>query len=307
MSEPASGGIGDTQHPAARVAATTMVFRSPALLGKWIDHYGAQLGRANLFIIAHGPCADHAAIAEGCNLITIPRRFDARIDVDKAAILSHQCALLLSAYDGVICGDVDELVAVDPALGLGLADYVAALPKDAIVAPVGLNVMPHSRYFERPPPRVDLAAPLLAQCNRMSLASHFSKPAVLKAPARFAAGQHTLGEGTFTLDDNLALFHLKYLALNDATYYRDLAQEVRAAAKATGRPVRQRLWARGAEGLKEMVARLDGTDDTRVSTPREEARQLSMAPVSPGDARLRVVGPKRGSLFRLPPPWQAVL
>ena len=296
---------GDAHAP--DIAAVTMVFNSPAILAKWISHYGSILGQENLFVISHGDDKPHKEIAKYCNHITLPRRFDSDFDFDKAAILSDFCATLLSTYNAVICGDVDELIVVDPAIDQDLVGYIDALPQNSIVAPVGINVMPRSSYYERPYPRVDLGQPLLSQCNRMSLAPNFCKPSIFKARGRFAPGQHWLAQGEFTLDPALALFHLKYLALNDDDYYRSLAEEISEFAEKTGKPIRHKLWVQGQGGLSQTVGQLDDNEGERASTPRKEAEQLRIAPVSESNPKLRVVGPRRGELFQLEDAWLTLL
>lgn len=226
-----------------------------------------------------------------------------RFAIQKAEILSDLCATLLTIFDAVICGDVDELIVIDPTLNQDLIGYIETLPKDKVVAPVGFNVMPQSDYYERPYPRVDLDRPLLGQCNRLSLASNFSKPSILKTRARFAAGQHWLDAGDFVLDPNLALFHLKYLALNNDDYYRNLAEEVAEFSEKTGKPVRHKLWIRGRAGLSQMAGKYDKHTGDRLSSPREEARQLHFGPVSENNPKVRLLGPKRGEIFRLDESW----
>ena len=285
-----------------RVAALTMSYRSPPLLAKWVDHYGGMLGRENTFVISHGRDDRQEAVAGGSNYISLPRReFDARIAVKKANILRDFCSFLLNTYSAVICGDVDELVIAHPDLETSLEDYIHTLPADAIVAPVGLNIMPRSSYFDLERP-ADIASPLLRQCNRVSLASNFCKPAVVKRTPRFAPGNHWLLKDTFTLDTNLVLIHTKFLALNGASFYESMACNVQEHAEKTG-ILRHRLWVQGLDGLRKMTSKLEQYDDQRVSDPKDEASRLHLGPVSDTNPDLRVLGPKLGQPFRLEDKW----
>lgn len=296
---------GTRRKPESNIAAVTMVYSSPALLRKWVEHYGSIFGDRSLYVISHGFSEDHIEISKNCNHITIPRNFSSSIDQQKSGILSSFCALLLNVYDGVVCGDVDELIAPHPDTGKNLEEYIQALPDKGVFAPVGFNVMPKMSYYDGPV--LDLDRPILAQCNRVSLASNFSKPSILKRAARFAPGNHWLIGEDFTFDHNLYLFHLKYLALNGEHFYEDVARDVVDYAQESGRPIRQKFWSRGMDGLRSIASRLDEADEEPVRNPREEARQLELSPVSEGNSSLRVVGPKLGAPFLLDDSWRDVL
>jgi hypothetical protein len=305
-------GDGGVRQPGSRqakvplVAALTMVYRSPLLLQKWVDHYGSALGRENLFIISHGPCPEHEGIVAGCNYVVVPRAFSDEIDATKAALLSGFAKSLLCVYAAVVCGDTDELIVVDPVKGVGLRDYVLGLPPDSVVAPIGFNIIPSDAYYADNAARADLNAPLLRQVNRAMFAPLFCKPSVMKRPVTLSTGQHGVIGDRFTMDAGLVLFHLKYLALNPVGYYDDLADEV--GAQAQGR-TRQALWSSGFEGLRGRAASFEGAvEDLPVREPREAAEGcFSMDQTKDaGKARggpFRVMQGKSPAMFALPERW----
>lgn len=132
-----------------------------------------------------------------------------------------------------MCGDADELIVSHPDSGMSLPEHIEALPDASIVAPVGLNIMPRASYYDLDEPAT-IELPLLRQCNRVSLASNFCKPSIVKRPPRFAPGNHWLMRDEFELDRNLVLCHTKYLALNGLSFYQDMASDVRSHADETG-------------------------------------------------------------------------
>ena len=231
------------------VAALTMVYRSPVILRKWVAHYGELLGRQNLYIISHGACDEHAGIVEGCNYMVVPRDFSEEVARLKAMLLTRISTALLGIYQGVVVGDVDEMIVLDPAAGGGLRSYVLDLPEDAVVAPIGFHIVPEDAYFQSGR-RATIEAPMLRQVNRVVFDAEFCKPGVLRRPVAFSLGQHGLMGDRFDVDPNLALFHLKFLALNEVADYEALAREV-VAELGPDKPERQLLWSKGFDGLRE--------------------------------------------------------
>ena len=61
-------------------AAATMVWQDYTFLEKWIDHYGAAFSKTNLYVILHGLDEHAKDIASGCNVIEVPRYFDANFE-----------------------------------------------------------------------------------------------------------------------------------------------------------------------------------------------------------------------------------
>ncbi len=284
---------------AGGVAALTMVYRSPVLLAKWVAHYGRELGRAHLTVVSHGPDADHATIAAGCNLLTVPRAFTDTFSQDKSAFLSAMAAALLRVYRAVVVTDVDELVLADPALAPGLAARIldGAGSGVAALAPPAWNLMPDPAAMTRP---LDWSRPLLGQVNRMVPTFVFTKPQVLYRPARLTAGGHGLSGADFAIDPGLVMLHLRYAdrVIWSAHYeaLREELAEVRRRARPSG-GARGKIsghWARGAGYNEVQIRRFAGFREVPVREPAEVAAEL-MRVGQGGSARVRrVVSAKDG-------------
>jgi hypothetical protein len=291
--------------PRARVpevAALTMVYRSPVILRKWVAHYGEQFGRHNLFVVSHGPCEEHAEIVVGCNYVVVPRDFSEDVARLKAMLLTRMSTVLLGIYSAVVVGDVDEMIVLDPRAGRSLRDHVLALPETAVVAPLGFHIMPDDDYFGGD--GVSLAAPLLSQVNRVVFDAEFCKPSVLRRPAAFSLGQHGLMGDRFGVDESLALFHLKFLALNDVAAYDALAREVIDALGP--QPERQTLWAQGFAGLRERAGWYASDGALPVRDPQAAAAGMYALPPRPPRSRAEpfaAVEIRKPEPFALADPW----
>jgi hypothetical protein len=114
-------------------------------LEKWIDHYGALVGRENLYVVIDGddwePEVDLTGI-ETEVLLDAPRR---RIRNDRfmAKEMSARANRLRKRYDHVIRGDVDEYVVVDPASGLDWPEALEELTEEGYIFALGVDVVQH--------------------------------------------------------------------------------------------------------------------------------------------------------------------
>ena len=184
-----------------KIAVLTMVFNERHFLPIWIHHYGSQVGRENLYVVDDG--SDDGSTA-GLGAVKVLRGRKEDLDEDqRAAKLSAIQAELLTLYDAVIVTDADELIVVDPALGLSLADYVDQRV-DEIAVTTGFNVQ-FSLADEDP---LDYARPLLRQRSFLQFDQSYCKPLVAKVPVRWIAGFHGCGRH-LPLSRDLLLFHLR--------------------------------------------------------------------------------------------------
>ena len=108
-----------------RIAALTMVRNDDFYLEKWVDYYGRQLGKENLYIFFDGLDQKIAPFCEGTNASLHEKIGSQVVEAEKGrlAFLSSQAAGLLSrGYDLVIGVDADEFIVVDPKLGMSLPE-----------------------------------------------------------------------------------------------------------------------------------------------------------------------------------------
>lgn len=189
----------------SKLAAVTMVRDDLFFLRAWLHHYGEVLGRENCYIVNHGRGEAVAEMARGCNIIGIPGDPHKNFDMKRWRLLNNLVGGLRSYYDHVVVGDVDELVVVDPEMGVNLLEYMSEQPIRRVLTPVGLEVV-HRIDIE--PEAV--ADRILGPRRHVRLAPHYSKPCVVSAGTKIARGGHFTQYGKLHTPDCLYLFHLKF-------------------------------------------------------------------------------------------------
>lgn len=191
-----------------RYAAMTMVHREAVYLRLWIRHYEPIVGRENLYILLHGGDPLMMAEAEGCRLIYLPRfEVSTDFDRDRFALLNAYADFLLTQYDGIVAGDVDELVFVDPALGLGLFELAEQhRSQSPVLKAFCLNVIEAESDLA-----FDPAAPVFAQRRLARMHEEFCKPLIAFQSPKWAPGYHAAAHPPY-LPDGLYLAHLHYMS-----------------------------------------------------------------------------------------------
>ncbi len=187
------------------ICALTMVRNDAVFIRKWVDYYGAALGRKNLFIILDGHDQEMPADTEGVNAIFLPKIHAqlVRAERRRARVMSNFAAGLLYHYDAVIGVDIDEFIVVDPALGVSLPDYISNLPPRSSYSSLGLDVGQHISTETR----ANFSKPLLSQRKFAMLSSRYSKPSIIMKPVTWGSGMHRIKGRNFKIDPNLYLFH----------------------------------------------------------------------------------------------------
>jgi hypothetical protein len=211
MTELLTGPLMDPTRGA--VCALTMVGGDHFFLKRWVDYYGAQLGRENLIILSHGGDPEHKRIAKGANVIYLPHDptrncFNQR----RWQMLSRFTSGFTRFYNWVICGDVDEIVVVDPAEGVGLVDYLARMggqkTRPKVLTPFAIEMV-HNPDLE-PEPLTD-GTPILGARRLFRLNANYAKPCVVRDIVEFVPGGHFANHPVLTLDPHLYLFHLRFI------------------------------------------------------------------------------------------------
>ena len=228
-----------------RFAAVTMVYQDYWFLKLWIDYYGRQFGRENLYVLGHGFDQQHEELCSGANLIRVPRNgMFPDFDAQRWLMLSDFSGMLHQHYSGVICSDVDEIV-VAHRKPQHLADVLADADLPDRSGAIGFEVMGDDSF--------DDAKPVLQQTRGCVFSSRYSKPCVLRKPGRFTPGAHGMNHDWRHCDE-LVLFHLQYANGHIRTRRKQaLREDIRKAAR--GADKRQadhkidglRDWARGKE------------------------------------------------------------
>ena len=259
----------------APLAVVTMVHRDYPFLRRWVEYYGGQVGRENLYVLRHGPDPRIDEIAEGANILNVPRlpakdgfnrrRWDA---------LSQIASGLTLYYNWVLCGDVDELVVVDPDVSDSLPGHLmnrlASHPPAPVVTPLGLEVIHHP---EAEPQPLDPESPLLAQRRMVRVHSNYAKPCIIGRRVRFSPGGHGIAFGGAVVDPALVLFHLRYM---DSDLSRSRLEERRAfalekAGTAEIAETSKLRWSKDLEAFEELQSRAPATEEVDLN---EVARRI---------------------------------
>ncbi|MCU4653693.1 glycosyltransferase family 2 protein [Roseibacterium sp. SDUM158016] len=186
--------------------ALTHVRHEDFFLEKWIAHYGAIVGRENLFVVIDGddwePSTDLTGIATEV-IHDAPRR---RIKNDRfmAKEMSARANKLRKRYDHVIRGDVDEYVTIDPDSGLDWPGALQELTEEGYIFALGVDVVQHAG--ETGP--IDRAAPILGQRRHGFIADRYTKPFVISRWNNWAGGAHRLLNRPVVMSRHFTLFHM---------------------------------------------------------------------------------------------------
>lgn len=211
------------------LAVITMVHGDYRFLSRWHRHYAAQLGADALYVLSHGNDPEHRRIAEGANVLNVPRdpamvKFDRR----RWKMMSHVASGLLEFFRWVIVADVDEIVIVDPDAAPDLPSYLADRYADPAAAPrcispFALNML-HIPEVETLPIEED--APILGRRRHFTPSRVYSKPCLVREPVVFGPGGHRNNLGPRHLSDDLYLVHLKSADIGWMTERADVQSEL---------------------------------------------------------------------------------
>jgi hypothetical protein len=170
-------------------AVFTIAQNEPKFLRIWAQHYRAQLGADNVFVLDHdSDDRETLDAAGGCVRVPVHRTesFD---HMWLRAVVQDFQRFLLNSYHYVLFAEADEIVAVNrdvaPAGLLDLAESSLA-ENIQVVKPCGYEVLQ-----ERPDdPVVDWARPLLRQRPLWCPRPAYSKPTFAAVPMRWGLGFH---------------------------------------------------------------------------------------------------------------------
>ena len=192
-----------------KIAALTMVRNDDFYLRKWVEYYGAQLGRENLYIFFDGTDQTIAPFCEGTRAELHEKIGSQVVAAEKGRLkfLSEQAASLLeSGYDLVIGVDADEIVAVDPKLGLSLPEYLSRQKIGVSLSALGLD------FGQRLGEEGDITEdrPFLEQRHYAQIGTRYTKPSIVAKPCIWGSGFHRIKGHNFRIAKDLYLLHFGY-------------------------------------------------------------------------------------------------
>ena len=185
-----------------------MVRNDEFYLRKWVESYGRELGRENLYIYFDGIDQSVPEFCEGANVVVREKLQGNVAQGDKRRInfLSQEAAKLFEQYDLVIGTDADEILVVDPLLGISLADFLGQADIKTTISGLGVDVGQHLEKEGH----LDPNRPFLSQRNYGRLSSRYTKANVIARPVRWGSGFHRVKGHNFHIAKGLYLFHFGY-------------------------------------------------------------------------------------------------
>ena len=207
------------------IKAITMV-RNDRFLQKWVEYYGAQLGRENLYVYFDGEDQEIPDFCAGVHTQKVPKMQGDVVSTERQRsrfISSRAAELFQGGAQMVIATDADEFLVVDPALKLGLREFLSSLPQHACHSGLGVDVLQHLATEGK----IDFSKPFLSQRHRGWLYSRYTKPSVITRPCVWGGGCHRVKGQNFHIAKGLYLFHFGGV---DLEYLRQISvDEARVA------------------------------------------------------------------------------
>lgn len=192
-----------------RIAAITMVRNDDFYLEKWIEYYGAQLGKENLYIFFDGKDQVIAPFCDGTHASLEDKIGTQVIEAEKGRLkfLSAKAAELMSqGYDIVIGVDADEIIVVDPKRGESLVEYLSKAKIKTSLSALGLDF--GQRLGEEG--NITSEQPFLRQRHYAQIGTRYTKPSILSEPCVWGSGFHRIKKHNFHIGKDLYLLHFGY-------------------------------------------------------------------------------------------------
>ena len=194
------------------ICALTMVRNDDFFLRKWVEYYGAELGKENLYIYYDGLDQVPGDFCKGTNTTVHEKLGSQVVQSDKMRIkfLSDKAAELLAGdYDMVIGVDADEFLVVDPKTKKTLREYLSEAPVDVCLSALGLDF---GQKLGEEGDIVD-AVPFLQQRHYAQIGTRYTKSSVIVKPCMWGSGFHRVKDHNFNIGKDLFLFHFGYFDL----------------------------------------------------------------------------------------------
>lgn len=192
-----------------RIAALTMVRNDDFYLRKWVEYYGRELGKENLWIYFDGTDQTIAPFCEGTNAFLHEKIGNQVVAAEKGRLrfLSERAASLLEqGYDLVIGVDADEFIVVDPKRELSLREYLSAQKIGVSLSALGLD------FGQKLGEEGDITGnePFLKQRHYAQIGTRYTKPSIVAKPCIWGSGFHRIKGHNFHIAKDLYLMHFGY-------------------------------------------------------------------------------------------------
>ena len=192
-----------------KIAAITMVRNDDFYLRKWVEYYGRELGRENLYVYFDGLDQEIPDFCRGTQAAKIQKIGKDVVSNDKGRVqfMSWKAAELFSrGYDLVIGTDADEFIVVDPKLGKSLAEYLSEAKIKDSLSPLGLD------FGQKLGVEGDIRedTPFLTQRHYAQIGTRYTKASIISQPLQWGSGFHRVKGHNFHIAKNLYLLHFGY-------------------------------------------------------------------------------------------------
>ena len=195
-----------------KIAAMTMVRNDDFFLRKWVQYYGRELGRENLYVYFDGLDQEIPDYCRGVHAATIQKIGKDVVSNDKGRVqfLSWKASELFSnGYDLVIGTDADEFIVVDPKLGKTLQEYLSEVKIKGALSPLGLDFGQKVGVEAV----INEEEPFLNQRHYALIGTRYTKASILAEPLTWGSGFHRVKDHNFHIAKNLYLLHMGYFDL----------------------------------------------------------------------------------------------
>ena len=192
-----------------RIAVLTMARNDDFFLRKWVEYYGRELGRENLYIYYDGEDQVIGDFCQGTNTCIIPRIGSEVVTADKDRVKFHSekaAELFSKGYDLVIGVDADEYIVVDPKLGMSLSEYLSARDINVSLSPLGLDF--GQKLSEEGPLNHD--SNFLSQRHYAQIGTRYTKSSIIACPCQWGSGFHRVKGHNLHIAEDLYLLHFGY-------------------------------------------------------------------------------------------------
>lgn len=277
----------------------TMAYQDYDLLDIWVRYYERQVDRRHLYVLSHGNDPEHRRIAEGANVIAIPRDPSmVQLDRRRWFLITQFTNGFMRYYNWMISGDVDEIIVLDPEQGSSVVDYLKrfdSLGAPGSISPFGIEIV-HNPDLE-PEPLI-AGHPILGRRRLFRLNANYAKPCLVRKDVRFTVGGHANSHQPRYLDDHLYLMHLRFYDFERSCERLRARSVLRKDIYDQSETGAQDVWAKSLATYEKLA--LQEPRDTMIDFPefrekmRTKAKHLH-------NGKVTFFGGGRGkSLYRLP-------
>lgn len=178
-------------------------------LRKWVEYYGRELGKENLYIFYDGVDQSVGDFCQGTNVFVQPKIGTQVVAAEKGRLrfLSDKAAeLFAQGYDLVVGVDADEYIVVDPKHGIGLREFLSHQDVDVCLSPLGLD------FGQKLGEEGDLSfeGTFLSQRHYAQIGTRYTKPSIIAQPCQWGSGFHRIKGHNFHIAQDLYLMHFGY-------------------------------------------------------------------------------------------------